>query len=319
MMGDFKTNSSEYPKEKNEDIDLSYSISKIPLESFWNRFLRAWYKIWKPRLNHQKDVKSLWMDCALDDMLSAVEKEIFENVLQFREIRIGDIMIPRVSISAVEDKATISEVMMMFEKYGKSWMPVYSNSLDNPRGMVHMRDLLSYIARIYLDIENINLNTTLSESNLIKDILFVPSSMLASDLLRKIQESGVHMALVIDEHGGTDGLVSHRDIVSVLVGDITSEHNSIKEMISAVSDNTFIVDARTDLEELAKIIGVDCDSLKGEQDVDSLGGLIFSVLDRIPARGEVILDIPGFEIVILDSDVRCVRRVRIRSLVDVRH
>nr|QYK84260.1 CBS domain-containing protein [Candidatus Liberibacter asiaticus] len=316
MMSDFKINSSEHPKEKNEGIDLSPSISKTSVPAFWTRTIRALCKTWKlMKLSHHKGIRLPRIDASLEGIFSETEKEIFNNILRFRKIRIDDIMISRVSINAVEDKATVYEAMLMFEKYGRSWMPVYKNSLDNPRGMVHMRDVISYISHMYAKTNNINLNIQLSESNLIKNILFVPSSMLVSDLLTNIQESRIRMALVIDEHGGTDGLVSYEDIVSVLMRDITSEHHSKKSMISAVSDNTFIVDARTDLEELAKIIGTDCNCLKGKQDVDSLGGLIFSVLDRIPARGEVVLEIPGFEIVILDADVRCVRRVRIRRLV----
>ncbi|MEG8098776.1 transporter associated domain-containing protein [Candidatus Liberibacter brunswickensis] len=310
-MSDIKINSSRCTQENSRDIDLPDSIPRISFSIFWASCMRAFSKIWKKLIGSRchKNVRSSLIDENLEGIFSDTEKKIFNNILRFREIRICDIMVPRINIDAVEDKATIRKVMLMFEKYGRSWMPVYKDSLDNPRGMIRMHDLVSCIAHT----NNINLDMNLSESNLIKDILFIPSSMLVSELLRKIQESRVHIALVIDEYGGTEGLVSYGDIVSVLIGDVTSERNG-KPMISAISDNTFIVDARTDLEELAKIIGADCNFLKGEQDVDSLGGLIFSVLDRIPSKGEVILEIPGFEIVILEADVRCVRIVRIRRL-----
>ncbi|AKK20229.1 CBS domain-containing protein [Candidatus Liberibacter africanus] len=311
-MGDFKINSSECPKEKSGDIDLSDSVSRMSFIDFCKNCMVSLCKTLKKLmgLGCHRDIRSLWIDENLDSMFSETEKEIFNNVLRFREMRVGDIMVPRIAIDAVEDKATIREVMMWFEKYGRSWMLVYKNSLDNPRGMIHIRDLIPYVARIH----NINWDTKLFESNLIKDILFIPSSMLVSELLRKIKESGIRIALVIDEHGGTDGLVSYGDIISSLIGYLTFDHQ--KSMVSAVSDNTFIVDARADLEELAKIIGADWDLLTKEQDVDSLGGLIFSVLDRIPAKGEVILEIPGFEIVVIEADVRCVRYVRIRRLLE---
>ncbi|MBL0848828.1 MAG: CBS domain-containing protein [Candidatus Liberibacter ctenarytainae] len=314
-MSDLKINSSGHPKEKSRDVDSSDSISRISFASpYWKFILRILRKIWKSIMK-RKDSDAEWENFSLDGILSPQEKEIFRNILLFRKVRVDDIMIPRVSIDAVEDKATIYEVMMMFEKYGRSWMPVYRGSLDNPRGIVHMRDLLAHISRISVYGKDTNWDISLAESNIIKDILFVPSSMLASDLLKRIQESRVHMALVIDEHGGTDGLVSHEDIVADLTGYMKSEYSNNKEIISIVSEDTFIVDARADLEELAKVMRVDSDIFKGGQDVDSLGGLIFSVLDRIPSRDEVVREIPGFEIFILDADVRCVRRVRMRRLV----
>ncbi|MBY7648986.1 MAG: magnesium/cobalt efflux protein [Candidatus Liberibacter europaeus] len=316
-MSDFKTNLSENTKIKSKKcVSLSARRSKMFFVIFWGSILRIFQKIWKAISNqsNQKDDYAENIDYSVLGIISPIEKELFKNFVRFRETRIDDIMIPRASIDAVDNNSTIYEVMMLFKKFDRSWMPVYQGSLDNPRGMVHMRDFLAHIASYYDDIKNTNLSVTLAESNLIKETLFVPSSMLASDLLCKIQESRLHIALVIDEHGGTEGLVSYEDIVAFFIGHIKSEHNSRKEMISAVSDHTFIVDARADLEELAKVMGKDCNVFKFGQDVDSLGGLIFSVLDRIPVQGEVIREIPGFEILIIDSDVRCVRRVRIKNI-----
>lgn len=313
-MSDFKINLPEHPKKKNKRcMNLSVLLSKMFLVPFWENMLRIFRKIWRSISNNRKYGVD-YIDDAVNAVLSPMEKEIFKNLLRFKKIRICDIMIPRASIDAIENKSTIYEVLIMLEKHGRSWMPVYQGSLDNPRGIVHMRDLLVHISHCYSDVTNVNLSATLAETNLIKDILFVPSSMLVSDLLCRIQESQVHMALVIDEHGGTDGLVSHEDIVAFFIGHIKYERHNRKEMISAVADNTFIVDARANLEELAKVMGEDVSVFESVQDVDSLGGLIFSVLDRIPVRGEVIREIHGFEILILDSDVRCVRRVRIKNI-----
>ncbi|MBA5724103.1 transporter associated domain-containing protein [Candidatus Liberibacter sp.] len=324
-MSDLRINSVKDPKAKIKSVD--FTDSPVQKESFFSRwgYMRWLRKIWKSS-SKKKSADELWVDHALDDVFSSEEKEIFRNILRFREMRTDDIMIPRADIDAVEDEITICEVMIMLKQFDRSWMPVYRGGLDNPRGMIHARDLLAYVSRITAtkiseeeDVFVDFLNTTLAESHLIREVLFVPSSMLVSDLLHRMQESLVKMALVIDEHGGTDGLVSHEDIVEVLIRDIESKHTSRTEIISVSPDNSFIVDARTDLEELAKVMGPDCDISKGKrQDVDSLGGLIFSVLDRIPVCGEIIREIPGFEILILDSDVRCIRRVRIRRLTNCR-
>ncbi|AHA27438.1 transporter associated domain-containing protein [Candidatus Liberibacter americanus] len=273
------------------------------------------HKIWRV-ISNNKEHGLDYIDDAIDGLLSPMEKEVFNNLLRFRKIRICDIMIPRASIDAIENKSTIYEVLMMLEKYGRSWMPVYDGSLDNSIGIVHMRDLLAHISHQYSDVKSVNLSTMISETNLIKDVLFVPLSMLVSDLLCRIQESQLYIAIVIDEHGGTDGLVSYEDIVAFFIGHLKYERYSRKEIISAAADNAFIVDARADLEELAKVMGEEIYVFESVQDVDSLGGLIFSVLDRIPVRGEVIKEIPGFEIIILDSDVRCVRRVRIKKIMN---
>ena len=144
-----------------------------------------------------------------------------------------------------------------------------------------------------------------------RQLLFVPPSMLASDLMARMQASRIQMALVIDEYGGTDGLVSLEDIVEMVVGDIEDEHDDDEVMIRKSSDDVFIADARAELEELADVVGPDFDIREQLEDVDTLGGLIFSSLGRIPLRGEVVQALPGFEFHVLEADPRRVKKVRI--------
>jgi CBS domain containing-hemolysin-like protein len=271
---------------------------------------------------------------------SPVERAMLKNILRFREVRVEDVMVPRAEIEAVDQDTPIGELMMMMNETGRSRMPVYSDTLDDPKGMVHIRDLLGYMikesrnkrrtaqakaAAVPLpdgsvapktrskpfDLARVNPDTTIAEAGILRPVLFVPPSMLASELMVKMQAERIQMALVIDEYGGTDGLASLEDIVEMLVGDIEDEHDDEEAMFSRQPDDTFIADARAELEELAAAIGPDFDVTEQLTEVDTLGGLIYAELGRIPARGEVVQAVPGFEFHVLDADPRRIKKVRI--------
>ena len=240
-------------------------------------------------------------------------------------------MVPRADIEAVEINTTLGELMVVFEQSGHSRMPVYSETLDDPRGMVHIRDVLAHITkrrprrrrdattqeacrRSTLDLANVDLSKTIGELNLIRTVLFVPPSMLASDLMARMQATRTQMALVIDEYGGTDGLVSLEDIVEMVVGDIEDEHDEEEPMITQAGDGVFVVDGKAEIDDVAKLIGEDFAAGEHGDYVDTIGGMIFNTLGRVPARGEVVQAIPGFEFHVLDADPRRVKRVRIVSI-----
>ena len=264
------------------------------------------------------------------------ERAMLHNILRFREVRVEDVMVPRADIEAVDQDITIAELMVIFEDSGRSRMPVYNESLDDPRGMVHIRDLLAYVTKqarnkrrtsakaapangekparapkADFDLGRVDLSKTVAEAGIIRQVLFVPPSMLAADLMARMQADRTQMALVIDEYGGTDGLASLEDIVEMVVGDIEDEHDDDEAMIQRVSDDVFVADARVELEELAEAIGRDFDIREQLEDADTLGGLIFASLGRIPVRGEVVQAVPGFEFHVLDADPRRVKRVRV--------
>lgn len=270
-----------------------------------------------------------------DTVFSPEERAMLNNILRLREIRVEDVMIPRADVEAVEISTSLGEVLEQFEKSGHSRMPVYAETLDDPRGMIHIRDVLNFITRqsrqktsrrhgataktadaapAKFDIGRIDLTKTIGELNLMRKVLFVPPSMLASGLMARMQASHIQMALVIDEYGGTDGLVSLEDIVEMVVGDIEDEHDDEEIMILQEADGVFVVDARADLDELTEKIGPSFVVGEHGEDVDTVGGLIFSVLGRIPSRGEVIQAIPGYEFHVLEVDPRRIRRVRIVPL-----
>jgi CBS domain containing-hemolysin-like protein len=311
--------------------------------SFWARLARILKPSSSTSLREDLTV-ALKADASLGEAFTPEERAMLHNILRFREVRVEDIMVPRVDIEAVDQSVTIGELMTIFEVSGRSRMPVYAETLDDPRGMVHIRDLLSYVtkqarsrrriaakaaangavaaekaektdkatkAKIDFDLARIDLGKTVAEAGIIRSILFVPPSMLASDLMSRMQAARTQMALVIDEYGGTDGLVSHEDIVEMVIGDIDDEHDDEEVMFSRVSDDVLVADARVELEEIAEAIGPDFDIKDRLEDVDTLGGLIFSALGRIPARGEVVQALAGFEFHILDADPRRIKRVRV--------
>jgi CBS domain containing-hemolysin-like protein len=252
---------------------------------------------------------------------SPEERAMLRNILHLRDVRVEDIMIPRAEIEAVEDTASVGDLMRRFEASGKSRMPVYGDSLDEPIGMIHIRDLIAYITRqaslsgdsgsTGLHLGSVDLNISIRDAGVVRKVLFVPPSMLATDLMARMKSTRTQMALVIDEYGGTDGLVSLEDIVEIVVGDIEDEHDTAEQKVTRLSDDAFIIDAKAELVDIAAIVGSDFDISEQAEDVDTIGGLVFSELGRIPARGEVVQAVPGFEFHVLDSDPRRIKRLKL--------
>ncbi len=263
------------------------------------------------------------------ESFSPGERAMLNNILRLREVRVEDVMVPRADIEAVEIGTTLGALLKLFEQSGHSRMPVYAENLDDPRGMVHIRDVVAHVTRTAqakkprgrkgeaavaspaLDLSNVDLTRTIGELQLIRTVLFVPPSMLASDLMARMQAQRIQMALVIDEYGGTDGLVSLEDLVEMIVGDIEDEHDEDEPMITRAGDGVFIVDGKAEIDEVAELIGEGFTPGEHGETVDTIGGMIFNTLGRVPARGEVLQPIPGFEFQVLDADPRRVKRVRI--------
>ncbi|MBW6423333.1 hemolysin family protein [Rhizobium sp. XQZ8] len=357
-MNDLSSNAAREGKDSSDSSSSDDGSSPSRPEqqskshnSFWSRALR----LLRPSQGEQlrEDLAdALMTDTSVSSAFSPEERAMLHNILRFREVRVEDIMVPRADIEAVDMTMTIGELMIHFEETGRSRMPIYSDTLDDPRGMVHIRDLHSYIAkqarnkrrtnprnvtakaapsqpmplaadkaektekvirqpRPAFDLGRVDLEQTVAEAGIIRKILFVPPSMLASDLMASMQAARTQLALVIDEYGGTDGLVTHEDIVEMVIGDVEDEHDNDEVMFSRTSDDVFLADARIELEEIAEAIGPDFDIKDRLEDVDTLGGLIFSALGRIPVRGELVQAVPGFEFQILEADPRRIKRVRI--------
>ena len=293
-------------------------------------FLHRLSGLFKPRNGSsiREDLADALDEHSLDSAgFSPGERAMLQNILRLRELKVEDVMIPRADIQAVEITTTLGDLMVTFERLGHSRMPVYGETLDDPRGMVHIRDVIAHITRMAgqkrsratkkpldaatLDLSNVELGKSIGELNLVRKLLFVPPSMLASDLMARMQAERLQMALVIDEYGGTDGLVSLEDIVEMVVGDIEDEHDDDEAMITQTGDGVFIVDAKAEIDDVAEKIGNAFSAGEHGEYVDTIGGMIFNALGRVPARGEVVQAIPGFEFHVLDADPRRVKRVRI--------
>lgn len=232
------------------------------------------------------------------------------NLLRFGDLKVGDVMVPRADIIAVEENMSLLDLIARFREAQHSRMPIYRGTLDDPIGVIHVKDVLGVIQTApdgSLRWPEVPITT------LKRDILVAPPSMPARDLLLKMQGSHNHLALVIDEYGGTDGLVSIEDLVEQIVGQISDEHD-IDETPRArpVAGGGFDADARISLEDFREQTGIDLHPPDPEDEVDTLGGLVVALLGRLPQRGEIVSDSDGRQFEILEADPRRVRKIRMK-------
>jgi CBS domain containing-hemolysin-like protein len=268
------------------------------------------------------EIEDALADDAAEDApdFSPEERAMLKNILDLRGQHVSDVMVQRPDIIAVAGDTPLAELLIKFEEAGHSRLPVYGETIDDLKGMVHIKDVLSYLTKRSrtgskakrLDLGKPDLEVLLADADLVRETLYVPPSMPASDLLAKMQANHIHMALVIDEHGGTDGLVTIENLVEMVVGDIEDEHDQIEgPMIRRGRDDTLIAQGRAPVEDLvAKLPELDLSKLADE--VDTIGGLLVTLAGRVPVRGEIIAGPSEFDFEVLDADPRRVKRVRIR-------
>jgi CBS domain containing-hemolysin-like protein len=273
-------------------------------------------------LGEEPDLRELIEDAlarSKSDTLSAQERSMLRRILRFGKLTVEDVMVPRADIIAVDDTVTIEELMRVFRQAEHSRLPVYHETLDDPRGMIHIRDLMSWItaqAEVSeadgLNLGKVDLKQSVAGMNIVRELLYVPGSMSVLDLLLKMQTTRLHLALVVDEYGGTDGLVSIEDLVEEVVGEISDEHDvEIEPLILTDPRLGLIADARIPIEELERHLGRELVSDEQEEVIDTLGGLVFSIAGRIPARGELVHHPSGIEFEVLEADPRRIKRLRI--------
>lgn len=235
----------------------------------------------------------------------------------FHELRVDDVMVPRADIIAVENAVGLHDLATAFMEAGHSRLPVYKETLDDPLGMVHIKDLLPYLMLNAKGRSGKTYKTKRVVQYIRRPVLFVPPSMLAQDLLRRMQARRIHMAIVVDEYGGTDGIVTLEDLVEPIVGDIEDEHDDAEPKVARVSgtgsDTVWEADARVSIDDFEQEFGRDFATPDEEEDVDTLGGLVFTLAGRVPERGEVIYHSDGIEFEVVDADPRRVKKLRIRS------
>ncbi len=252
------------------------------------------------------------------ETLPSARREMIERVVAFDEKKVVDVMAPRADIFAVDIDTPLDDLIRIFAEAGHSRLPIYRGGLDDPVGMVHIKDVVGLVANAEPQARERRHNEADSTApagpvlkKIRREILYVPPSMHVTDLLLRMQASRIHMALVIDEYGGTDGLVTIEDLVEEIVGDINDEHDKDEApAIAPLAGGGWDADARVELDEFAEETGV---RLMAEDDeIDTIGGYVVSLAGRVPQRGEVIAGLDSLDFEIAEADARKVRRVRIR-------
>lgn len=278
---------------------------------------------------------------------SSAEREMLSRLLRFGTMRVDDLMVPRADIIAIDESEPLRELVNTFEEAGVSRVPVFHGTLDDPRGMVHIKDLFRWLAaeaagRPHSDPKaptassleppakapesgkpagdgpkpdysaSVDLNRPISSTKLRRAVLYVPPSMPAMNLLVRMQTTRNHMALVVDEYGGTDGLVTIEDLVEQIVGDIEDEHDEAEAaLITQDPKAGLLASGRAPVSELEKLLGLTLLTPEEIEDIDTVGGLVVQIAGHVPSRGELVKHASGVEFEILDADARRIKKVKV--------
>ncbi|QPH55214.1 hemolysin family protein [Pontivivens ytuae] len=243
---------------------------------------------------------------AMEAASEAGAREMLLNLRKMRDLRVADVAVPRADIVALPADAPLDEIMAAYRESGFTRLPVYNETLDDPLGFLHLKDIA---LRYGFGAED----GTEDLSSLHRRILFVPPSMPLGALLQRMQNTRIHMALVIDEYGGVDGLVTIEDLLEEIVGEIEDEHD-IEEarMWRVEAPGVYVANARAELPDFEQAAGVDLLADDLDEEVDTLGGLVFMLSGRVPERAEVICHPDGHEFEVIDADARRIKRLRVR-------
>ena len=235
--------------------------------------------------------------------LDAQERALLGNVLRLRGTTAYDVMVPRADIMAIPESHSLPETIKLIQTEGHSRYPVYRDGLDDIVGMVHIKDVFAAIGR----------EEGFSLSAILRRPLFVVPSIPVLDLLLQMRQARIHMALVVDEYGGIDGLITIEDLVETIVGDISDEHDEVAPaQITERADGALDLDARTPIAVFEEKLGMILTDEERAADIDTVGGLVFTLAGRVPAKGELVSHPSGLEFRILDADPRRIRRLRVR-------
>ena len=292
-----------------------------------------------------------------DSAFTAEEREMLLRMLRFGALRVEDVMVPRADIIAIDEGVSLGELLALFDEAGVSRIPLYHDTLDDPRGMVHIKDVVSWIIATAtgrppaqarpdqprpalprlappaapsptsaatapatpperkapaINLAAVDLNRPIVGSKIRRQLLYVPPSMPAMNLLLKMQTTRVHMALVVDEYGGTDGLVTIEDLVERIVGEIEDEHDEAEAAhVQDEGPKGLVAAGRTPVNEIEALLGVRLLSDEDAEEIDTLGGLLVMMVGRVPVRGELLRHETGIEFEIIDADPRRVKRIRV--------
>lgn len=289
-----------------------------------------------------------------EDAFTSQEREMLLRLLRYNALRVEDVMVPRADILAIDENDSMGVMLQTFVEAGVSRMPLFHETLDDPRGMIHVKDAVRWLTQSatmgepagsephamasdavkqtastgsddgelrkafpQLDFSRVQLGQSISSAKISRSVLFVPPSMPAMNLLLRMQSTRKHMALVVDEYGGTDGLVTIEDLIEQIVGQIEDEHDEDEEL-NIIRDPRLgmVAVARTPVDELEQQLGLNL-ALDEDDDVDTIGGLVFALAGSVPVRGEIVRHPAGVEFEVLDADPRRIKRLRISPTADL--
>jgi CBS domain containing-hemolysin-like protein len=243
-------------------------------------------------------------DPASADDLSATERQMLSNLLALSEKRVEDAAVPRADIIAFDLDDDFDALVRAFAEAGHSRLPAFRDSLDQPVGMIHVKDVYALLAR----------DERAAPETLVRPVLYVPEAMRVLDLLARMRANRTHMAIVIDEFGGAEGLVTIEDLVEEIVGDIEDEHDEHEEaMLQALAEGGWEADARLELSDLEAALGAELAASSVVEDVDTLGGMIVALAGRVPGVGETVEHPAGWRFTVTDGDTRRIVRARIAA------
>lgn len=246
-----------------------------------------------------------------DASIEPSRKDMILKAAGFDTLRVEDVMRPRADIVAIDAQATLGEAARLFSESQHSRLPVYRETLDDPVGFVHVRDVMTLLAPGDGDAFGAEVSDRVL-MRVKREMLFVPASMKLSSLLLRMQSSRIHLALVVDEYGGTDGLITMEDIVEQIVGEIDDEHDEDSGLIQKRSAQVFEAEGRADFSALEQAMGLDLSLPNHEDDFQTAAGLAVALAGRVPQPGEILRHPAGLEIDVLEGNPRRVKRVRLR-------
>ncbi len=325
------------PPSPTQATETPASIGNRPA-SLWARIISTFSNSQDPSLRESLEgvIEQHGVENGDSGGLKPAARSRIINLLEFEDLRVDDVMVPRADIIAVAEDVAIGELLGIFIQANHSRLPVYRETLDDPIGMVHVKDLMRWMATRGksgakratnnsngtrkprsaggMSISGKDMAATIGSTDIMRELLFVPPSMPAGDLLIRMQATRLHMAIVVDEYGGTDGLLTIEDLVEEIVGDIADEHDEADEkLVRRDVDGTYIADARAAIEEVEQLLEVDLLPDDLDEDADTLGGFIFFMLGRVPTRGELIHHDSGIEFEVMGADPRRVKKLKIHT------
>ena len=256
----------------------------------------------KDQFRLEKEIQSIINAGEESGLIDPQSGEMIQSILEFRDTIVREVMIPRTEMVAIGSDATIDEVLDLIIKHGHTRMPVYGDSVDNILGILNVKDLLKFWSK------------PISENDILSTLrkpYYIPETKKTHLLLHELKQKKHHMAIVIDEYGGTSGLVTLEDLIEEIVGEIHDEHDTKKEGIIELPEGYTLIDGRVEIEIVEEYYGVKFQ----EGRYETLSGLILNVIKKIPVTGEVI-QIENFEMIIDSADERSIRKVRVRKMSD---